>query len=377
MNNYLKHYVLIEISLRDNVSMLKILHQLNVNIYDIAYYSQKVVLKVEYQDLNLIGKYYKYKIKKHFNIFNYKQILKTNFFILLFLTLFILITYCLSNIIVSVQVIHTKPEIRELVFNELKKNNLKKFTIKKDFNDISIIKDKILSANPDTIEWLEIERVGMKYIVKVEERIINKKESNKNKCNIIAKKEGVVKKIVAKKGEILVEENQYVKKDDILISNEIKFNEEVKNNVCAEGSVYANTWYSMNIKINKEYIKYDETGKDRFNLKFKTPRNEYVVFKDRLNDYKREEHKVLSIASYELIFIEDKEVTKTTKEYTDEEIETIINQEIEDKLHNLLDNDYEVISKNILKKSENNSIMDIDVFIVVLENIATKVEIME
>ncbi|MGM9834883.1 MAG: sporulation protein YqfD [Bacilli bacterium] len=377
MNKYLKHYVSIEIQLRDNLSMLKILHQLNINIYDIAYYPQKVVLKVEYKDLDLIGKYYKYKIKRHFNIYNFHQVFRTYFSIIMFLVLFIVLTFCISNIIVSVNVIHTKEEIRDLVYKELKNHNLKKFTIRKDFDSISKIKEEILAANPNTIEWLEIERIGMKYVVKVEERIINNAEEQKTKCNIVAKKEGVIKKIVASKGEIVVEENQYVNKDDILISNEIKFNEEVKNNVCAEGKVYANTWYSMNIKINKEYIKYDETGKDRFNLKIKTPNKEHIIFRNRLDDYKREEHKLLSIAGNELIFVKDKEVTKTNKEYTEEEIEEMINEEINDKLHNLLDNDYTIISKNILKKSENNSIMNIDVFIVVEENIATKIEIME
>ena len=57
----------------------------------------------------------------------------------------------------------------------------------------------------------------------------------------------------------------------------------------------------------------------------------------------------------------------------------MIDNEIQSKFQNLLKEDYKIVSKKVLKKDVNNSIIDIDIFIVVEENIAVeeKYEIIE
>jgi hypothetical protein len=45
--------------------------------------------------------------------------------------------------------------------------------------------------------------------------------------------------------------NDYVKKDDLLISGDIKNTDDIVAQVCANGIVYAEVWYIVNIKIPK------------------------------------------------------------------------------------------------------------------------------
>ena len=107
------------------------------------------------------------------------------------------------------------------------------FTIKKYEKDANIserIKKLILKVlveehglieYKDKIDWLEIERVGTKYVIRVEERILNEKKQNKVNQNIIASKSGIIKKIEAKEGQIVKNKNDYVKKGDVIISGNI------------------------------------------------------------------------------------------------------------------------------------------------------------
>ena len=165
-----------------------------------------------------------------------------------------------------------------------------------------------------------------------------------------------------------------VKKGDILVTGAIKFNEEVKNNVCASGKVYANTWYNVNIKVPSTYQENIKTGAKRFNMSLKNKNNNYLIFKPRLSNYVSEEKKILSILGNSLYLTLDYEVQSETKKYYEDELNKLIEDEVNSKMKTLLKSDYEIVTKKVLKKSLNDSIIDIDVFVVALENIAEEKE---
>ena len=338
-----------------------------------------IVIKILYSDYKKIESFFKCTFIKHYNIFGIKKNIKENLIQYLSLLCFIMLTYILSNIILEVKVIHTNPSIRILIERELKDYDIKKYTIKKNYKKINEIKTKIIENNPDTIEWLEIENIGMTYIIRVEERIINQNKNEDSSCHLIASKNGLITKFNINKGDILVEQNKYVAKGDILVTGIIKYNEEIKKNVCASGKVYANTWYTINLKIPIEYTKQEKTGNVRYNLKISNKNEESLIFKPRLENYVSESKKILSVLGYTLSIEKDYEVIEESKEYTEDELENMIDNEIQSKFQNLLKEDYKIVSKKVLKKDVNNSIIDIDIFIVVEENIAVeeKYEIIE
>ena len=109
----------------------------------------------------------------------------------------------LSNIIFSIKVIHNDASLRKLIINELKDNGITMYRPFVSYDKKEQILDKIRKKHKDRIEWIEMTRNGVKYIVNVEERIDKSiKEDNKYQ-NIIASKKGIIKKIQAKDGEVV------------------------------------------------------------------------------------------------------------------------------------------------------------------------------
>ena len=134
----------------------------NIELYNIKYIDKdNIIVKIKKDDFdNIRIDYYIYKINK------------LKYFILCFVIM-IICMFLVSNIILKINVIHSNKKVRELVYSELYDNGIKIFSIKKDFNKLENIKNKILENNRDKLEWISITNIGMKYVVRVEERIID------------------------------------------------------------------------------------------------------------------------------------------------------------------------------------------------------------
>ena len=76
---------------------------------------------------------------------------------------------------------------------------------------------------------MEIEAVGTKYVIRVEMRELPEEKKTNGIRHIVAKKDAIIREVVASKGEIVRRNNDYVKAGDVVISGEIKLNDEVKN----------------------------------------------------------------------------------------------------------------------------------------------------
>ncbi len=242
----------------------------------------------------------------------------------------------------------------------LKEKNIKTFTLYKSNNELNKISDEIMQENREFIDFISITRTGMKYIVNIEERIIKDKEEEKERCHIIAKKEGVITKIDAKKGITLVEEGSLVKKGDILISGEIILNEEIKDNTCAKGDIKANVWYKINISYPLTETIKTYTKREKVNIKMY---NKY--FKKMLYE-KYDEYTMFKFRNLKLV---------RQKEYKEEVINIPIDEakekaikEAENKLREKL-GEIDIIDKKVLNSSTNNSKIELELFVSVNESI--------
>ena len=83
-----------------------------------------------------------------------------------------IIVFILSNMIFSVEVIHSNSKIIKLVTEELKDRGIKKYAFAKSYSEVEKIEKEILNNNKDNLEWLEIIRNGTKY--RSEERRVGK-----------------------------------------------------------------------------------------------------------------------------------------------------------------------------------------------------------
>ena len=132
------------------------------------------VIPVSYREIHLILKYSEYeKLLQYKSIYQitvlqflgklkYQEIFKKNYILLLFMILGLILILFLSRVIFSVEVIHQDREIRELLEKELASYDIKRFSMKKSYEELEKIEDDILNHNKDKLEWIEIISYGTK-----------------------------------------------------------------------------------------------------------------------------------------------------------------------------------------------------------------------
>ena len=155
---------------------------------------------------------------------------------------------------------------------------IRRFKFKVSFDKKKEIISKILGKEKNDIEWLEIEEVGTKYIVKVEQRKLNDKKGECSNRNIVAKKNATILEIYADSGEVVRKKLDYVLKDDVIISGVIHNKEDVVSNKCAEGRVYGEVWYKVNVELPVNYYDVKNTGKNSYRIGFYFLNKEFVLF---------------------------------------------------------------------------------------------------
>ncbi|MDD4547745.1 MAG: sporulation protein YqfD [Bacilli bacterium] len=307
-----------------------------------------------------------------------KKIVRTNVHLISSFILGIILLIFLSNIIFDIEVIHTNSSVRNFLLDELKDEGISKLRLQKNYQSIEKIKKKIVSKHKDKIEWLEIERVGTKYIVRVEERKLSTPPSVISKRHIVASKSAIIKKIDAKTGEIVKNINDYVKPGDVVISGEIKLHDEIKDVLGAEGEVYGEVWYQTKIT----YPLTRRTEKVLNNYKHGLV---IEIFGHRIELFNSFKHKEI-LKNYSIknlllpisISLEKQQEIEILEEMNtiDEAIDKALNKGKE-KIEDRLDEDEYIISQNSLKVNVKSSKIELDVFYVVYENITSYQPIIE
>lgn len=354
------------------------IEKLSIKIYEIKYIEKIIYLKVTKIDYAKIKKYiisYKFKVEKNLGLQRIFDIIKQEKIFVISLVIGLLVFLCLKNMIVKINIVHENQEIRELISDELKENKIKILRFKKSYKKLDEIRQKILDKHPDKLDWMEFEIKGMTLNVKVEERIITDTKKNNEVCDIVAKKNGVISDIKILQGESQVLINDYVKEGDTLISGTIKYNEIDKRYTCADGEIYATTWYTGSISIPFKYYEYENESDKRYNLVWEHNGNKHEIFRNRLENFNSNYKTLLKIFDFNLYLDKQVSVAKIEKEYTEEEaLNEGVNKVVESVEKKLTKKDT-IIDKKVLKKVKNNSTMDIDVFVVVKELISTQKKI--
>lgn len=357
---------------------LKQLIKKNINIYDLEKTHQKMYIVVDDEGLDNIRSIktsYKIQIVGRLGLTRVKYVIKKYLLFLIFFVFGIFVNIFLSNIIFDVDVVHSNPYIRELVFNDLKKYGIKKYNFKVSYAKKEKIVNKILSDEKNDIEWLEIENIGTKYIVKVEQR---KKNKDKNPCirrNIVAKKDAMILGIEATEGQILKKKLDYVKKGDIIVSGVIYNKEKIVAQKCATGKVYGEVWYLVSLDIPVNYKEENVTGRVKRQLEFKFLNKEFRLF-SHFKSYKRKSYSIISnnLLPISLDFTSYFETKVKRKNYTLNNIEKDAISLATNKLTNKIEKDSLIVSKKVLKKYQKNSKIIVEVFFKVKEDITEYLE---
>ena len=336
-----------------------------------------IIEKKDYKKVKEIKTTYKIKIEEYYGLEKIKDIMKRYKLILLFIGIGISLIITLSNLILDIKIIHSNQEIINIVEKDLKEFGIKKYHFVVSNKKREEIKRKILEKEKERIEWLEIEKIGTVYQIKIEERKIKKEEEECTPRNLVARKNATIIEIESEKGEIKVKKNDYVEKNQVLISGFIYNKDKIVSKRCAIGKVYGEVWYKVKVNIPKYYEKKIKQEEITRNIKLKIGKKYYYFPKNNKNITEKEYNIIDSkIIPFSLSIEKRRNIKSKKKQYTYEELDKIAKLVVEKDFQKRLKEKEEILEKKVLKKMEFNSKIIVEVFLKVKEEI-TEVQSIE
>ena len=359
---------------KNKESFLKFLISRKINLYNIILTKEELKITIDEKDYSKVLKYkglHEVKILNTYGTLKIKYLLDKYRYILFSFLLVSIIKIFLSNLVFKIEVIHQKEEIKEIIYNVLYEFGLRKYRPKITYKQKENLKEKILEKEKDKIEWIEIDNIGTKYIIHVEERKIKKEKIDNRKRDIVAKKEAMILEIKATTGEILKKKYDHVQKGETIISGTIKNKDKEVAKVKAEGKVYGEVWYNVDVTLPTNYHEERRIGKVKRDLSLRIV-NKNINFPPSKNKSFEKEDIVLlnnQLLPIKLVLEKKYELKIIDKKYTIENSSREAIKIAEEKLLKQLDDDSTILYKKVLKKTINNSTIIVDVFFKVKENI--------
>lgn len=332
----------------------------------------------DYDKLVKLNTIYEVFIVDYGGMIKSKRLLNKNKFILFFVITSLIFLFIISKLIFDVEVITNDSKMKDKLLYELSLYDLKKYKFQKNYNEIQIIKDKILDKYRDEIEWLEIELIGTNYIVKYEPRIMNDSTNNLKLRHIVARRDAVIYSVTSSKGQILKNKNDYVKKGDIIVSGNIFLNEEVKDTVSAKGTVLGEVWYEVDVFYPFAYYEQRKTGKEKdvYVINFLNRRLELFNFKPFYDKISKDKviikHEILP---FKLIKERHIEVNTISSIKTEELVYLDAVSLAVSKIENKLNQGEFIKIYKVINKKLNDKGIELRIFFSVVEDITEYVEI--
>lgn len=374
--NHFKKIVEVKIEGKNIERMIRRLTKHQIDLLHIYRVNKECIhVFIYYKDLEAvedIKTIYEISVVKNHGLLYFFEWVKQNFILFISLAIGGVILIILSHMIFSIEVIHTDRELRNLLFNELEERGITKYHMKKNYDELTQIKKEILEEYKDRIEWLEIEEEGTKYIIRVEERLLNQKEESLEPQDIIAKKPAIIYRIDAKSGQVVKNKMDYVKAGDVIISGNVTLNEEIKKQIAATGKVYGEVWYNVSVEYPLHYEETIYTNKKKRVLSFHFLNASFDFLNFKKYKEKEIESSIILKNSLFPIYLSldtQKEVRIVNEDYSKEEATKQAILKIKDKIESNLSEEEHIIAIKKLKVEENQSTIILDAFVTVYEDI--------
>ena len=367
VNNYLKWLIKEHLKII-NINIIK--HNMMQIIIDYSNYKKLFNYSKSYK-ITIIEKYGKLKIKEQ---------IKKNIPIVLGIIISIIILYILSNHIFFIDIVYNDKKIVNKISTELEKYDIKKYSKKKNYSYLNKVKKQILKDNKNILEWLEIEEHGTKYIVRIVERKQENHISTYKYQSVVATKNAIIKSIKAFSGEKIKSVNQSIKKGETIISGIMVTPNNEKKYLKAEGIIYGEVWYKINVEYPFYHREEKITGKNKNVLTIifleknipLFPYKKYKQFKTTQKPLLKNNIIPISLTKQKLYELKIKEQI-----YTKEEVIKKATNEAKKKLLENNKNILEIEKIYILEEQNLNSKIKLSLFASAIENITDIQEIKE
>ncbi len=372
-----KNTFLVEIKGKRVKDFLTRIFRLKINIYDIKYYRNRVVIEVDYLGYESIKKI---KTSYEINVISVKG--KRLFFSLLkkykiyfsFVILGFVLLIFLSKMVFFIRIDSSSKEVVNLINSELKKNGLTIYSFKKSFKELRDISLKIKENNKDVIEWIEIKSNGVFYNISVIPRVKDSKDNYvSSPKDIVALKNGMIVDMDVDAGSIIKNKGDYVSKGEVIVSGYIERNGEVVGSVSSYGKVYAEVWYKVNLGKKFKYL--DKVLENRSEIKYKVNilGKDFVIFKYKSKKLINKS-KTIDLGFFQISKEQEIVSKEVSKKYSKKDLQIILEDLAKEAIEKRLDDEEYIISQKTLKIKTTSDKMDIEVFFKVYEDIAKIVD---
>lgn len=385
--NYFRGYVIIKVEGLTLERLLNLAASHNIYLWDIKRHSNIVLemkssikgFKEMKKIVKKVGCRVEIKEKRGFP-FIISKARKRKMLALGFL-LFLIVTFLLTSTIWKLDIIGAIQTPENEIKSLLKDNNIKIGKLKYNIDEEKI-KD-ILLDRYDYISFISTEIKGTKLTIEIKEQDIPPERVNKDyPCNVVAKKKGVIVKVIPRNGKAVVNKGTIVEEGELLITGILKNNYTDKEMyVHGEGEVLAITRYTSTVEepIVKNEEKYTGRVYKQKGIEIKdkgvkfikgdvpfTNYKETIVEKELINLDKLGVEFPVKIISYEYKEVELKEV-KQNIDFLKKATQLKATKE----LNNKLPKDGEIQSKNTIHQIDKN-ILTTTVVVEVIEDIGKK-----
>lgn len=380
----IKSKLYINIKGHNTERFIKRLKNNNIEILNIKYISNEEInikiYKKDYEKILKIKTIYKIEVLDYHGLIKTKNNLLNNKYIITFILAAFILIYIITSLVFEIDIITNDSKMEEVLLEELKELGIKKYTFKKSYIKLQEIKSEILSDYKDQIEWLEIENIGTKYIIRYEPRIKNNDNSSTSLRHLVAKKNCVIRDMTISKGQIIKDIDSYVKKGEIIVSGYISLNGSIKDTVSSSGTIYGETWYKVSITYPYKYKEVKESGnsKEVFVVKFLSKNLELFNF-NKYTSKNITEKNILQNNILPIKFVKQiqRETIVIDENNTEEELIvkaiSLAKTKIEKKLK---DGEY-VKDYKVLSKLKNDDSITLNIFFNIVEDVTEYLEIEE
>lgn len=213
----------------------------------------------------------------------------------------------------------------------------------------------------DKITWVSADIDGSRLMINIQENEDTQfTYGEEEACDIVAAKDGIVSSIITRSGTPIVKAGDAVKAGDVLVTSKVDSVNESGESfgvkyIAADADIIIETEYYYNDYLNRSYEKKTYTGREKKHQGVKIG-NKMINYNIGKCDYDNYD----VIVSYETVepydnftlpvtyaFLCYREYEMIPSEYTDEELNSLLNEKIDKYIENLQENSVQIISNGV------------------------------
>lgn len=355
--------IVISITGINTLRFINLLKQNNIRLFNIKRMSDTTECVMFAKDFKKIKSFAKItgvrvRISKKngpgFFIFNNRN----RYFLVAGLIIFIIIILWSTKKIVKIEIHGNEYYAYTEIYEFLTENNIDYGSVVKNISCKDI--EKLMLNHFDLLTFVSVHINGNTLIITVKEnKTVKQEKEDETPCNLVATEDGVVVSIITRAGVPLVKAGDEVKRDDVLVYSKIDYNKIMGENygyetVCSDADILIRVNKEYKDIVNRKYEKRVYTGRIqkvkgiKINNLYLTISKEKCKFKkyDTETTYSDDRYgfKKMPVTYFYTTY---REYELVESEYTDEELQNILEKKIDNYIEKLKENSIQTESKSV------------------------------